>query len=83
LRFHPDKLLIFGAFPSDQVSTTDAQGIIHSIAFSQDESIAIPDFALYATYRHARILQMTYRFYADMADTSAISAYVDIYDIYL
>jgi hypothetical protein len=45
LRFQPDKLLIFAAYPTERLASADVQAIIHSIAFSSAEAIYFPSVA--------------------------------------
>ena len=45
LRFQPDKLMVFGAFPNELLDSSDLQGIIHSIAFNDSETVSLPAYA--------------------------------------
>ena len=58
LRFQPDKLTIFAAFPNELLDSSDLQGIIQSIAFNDSETVSLPVYApLVVADQGARVLQ--------------------------
>jgi hypothetical protein len=44
LRFQPDKLMIFGAFPNELLVIKDLQSTINSIAFIYNETVNLPAY---------------------------------------
>ncbi|MFZ0533647.1 MAG: hypothetical protein WAM09_10740 [Anaerolineales bacterium] len=45
LRFQPDKLMIFDAFPDELLDSKDLQSIINSIDFIDNETVNLPAYA--------------------------------------
>jgi hypothetical protein len=45
LRFGPDKLLLVAGYPHEGLQSADVQAVLHSLAFSDSESIAFPSTA--------------------------------------